>query len=42
VVDGPYILGISIHKHDIYGFHCDSDTQLLWNIKNMLEKDEAA
>jgi hypothetical protein len=42
VVDGPYILGISLHRHDVYGIDCNNDTQLTWNIKNMLEKDEAA
>jgi hypothetical protein len=34
VVDGPFILGISIDKYAIYGLDCDRDTQFTWNIKD--------
>jgi hypothetical protein len=40
VVDGPFILGISIDKYTIYGFDCDTDKQFTWNIKDKLVKDE--
>jgi hypothetical protein len=40
VVDGPFILGISLDKYEIYGFNCDRDTQFTWKIKNLLAKDE--
>jgi hypothetical protein len=32
VMDGPFILGLSIDKYDIYGFDCDSDTEFNWNL----------
>jgi hypothetical protein len=35
VVDGPFILGISIDKYAIYGFDCDSDTEITWNLKDV-------
>jgi hypothetical protein len=41
VVDGPFILVISIDKYQIYGFDCDSDTQFTWEINFKNEKDEA-
>jgi hypothetical protein len=41
VVQGPFILGISIDNFSIYGFDCDSDTQFTWEIKDKLAKDEA-
>jgi hypothetical protein len=37
VVDGPFILGISIDKYAIYGFDCDSDTKFTWNLKDVEE-----
>jgi hypothetical protein len=40
VEHGPFILGISLDKYEIYGFNCDCDTQLTWNIKDKLKKDE--
>ena len=40
MVDGPFILGISLDKYEIYGFDCDSDTQFTWKIKDELKKDE--
>ena len=36
MVDGPYILGISIDKYEIYGFDCENDTQFKWNLRNRL------
>ncbi len=35
MVDGPFILGISIDKYTIYGFDCDSDTEFTWKIKDV-------
>ena len=32
MVDGPFILGISIDKISIYGLDSDSDTEFTWNL----------
>ena len=35
MVDGPFILGISIDKYAIFGFDCDVDTQFTWKLKDV-------